>query len=138
MPFFRMSPNAPNPQPRRLFEDDVNKTYSRIKTRCAEIRAEKEQQVETIQLQQMQEGSKLTVRVPSSQNEEEKQAAEIYNSLPPKFRVALETGELEEINKVLAEMKVEDAELVVKVASDYGFLDVEGEVLEEAPEQAAA
>jgi cell division cycle protein 37 len=86
----------------------------------------------------MQEGSKLTVRVPSSQNEEEKQAAEIYNSLPPKFRVALETGELEEINKVLAEMKVEDAELVVKVASDYGFLDVEGEVLEEAPEQAAA
>jgi cell division cycle protein 37 len=118
MPFFRMSPNAPNPQPRRLFEDDVNKTYSRIKTRCAEIRAEKEQQVETIQLQQMQEGSKLTVRVPSSQNEE--------------------TGELEEINKVLAEMKVEDAELVVKVASDYGFLDVEGEVLEEAPEQAAA
>ncbi|CAM0140474.1 hsp90 co-chaperone Cdc37 [Umbelopsis sp. WA50703] len=136
--FARMSPNAPNPQPRRLFEDDVNKTYSRIKTRCAEIRAEKEQQVETIQLQQMQEGSKLTVRVPSSQNEEEKQAAEIYNSLPPKFRVALETGELEEINKVLAEMKVEDAELVVKVASDYGFLDVEGEVLEEAPEQAAA
>jgi cell division cycle protein 37 len=133
-----MSPNAPNPQPRRLFEDDVNKTYNRIKTRCAEIRAEKEQQVETIQLQQMQEGSKLTVRVPNAENEDEKQAAEIYNSLPPKFRTALETGELDEINKVLAEMKVEDAELVVKVASDYGFLDVEGEVLEEAPQQADA
>ncbi|KAG2172298.1 hypothetical protein INT43_004840 [Umbelopsis isabellina] len=136
--FARMSPNAPNPQPRKLFEEDVNKTYNRIKTRCAEIRAEKEQQVETIQLQQMQEGSKLTVRVPNTENEDEKQAAEIYNSLPPKFRTALETGELDEINKVLADMKVEDAELVVKVASDYGFLDVEGEVLEEAPQQAGA
>lgn len=131
-----MSPNAPNPQPRRLFEDDVNKTYNRIKLRCAEINAEKqEQQVETIQLQQMQEGSKLTVRIPNADNEEEKPVLEIYNSLPPRFRTALETGELDEINKVLADMKVEDAEIVLKVASDYGFLDVEGEVLEEAPQQ---
>lgn len=134
-----MSPSAPNQQPRRLFEDDVNKTYTRIKTRCAEINAEKkEQQVETIQLQQMQEGSKLTVRIPDVNNEEEKQAVEVYECLPPNFKTALQTGELDEINKVLAEMKVEDAEVVLKVASDYGFLDLEGEVLEEAPEQATA
>jgi cell division cycle protein 37 len=131
-----MSPAAPNPQPRRLFEDDVNKTYTRIKNRCAEINAEKkEQQVETIQLQQMQEGSKLTVRIPNEDNEDEKQAVEVYNCLPPRFKTALETGELEEINKVLADMKVEDAEVVLKVASDYGFLDLEGEVMEEAPQQ---
>ncbi|KAI9289884.1 hypothetical protein BC943DRAFT_312826 [Umbelopsis sp. AD052] len=137
--FARMSPSAPNQQPRRLFDDDVNKTYTRIKNRCAEINAEKkEQQVETIQLQQMQEGSKLTVRIPDANNEEEKQALEVYECLPPNFKTALQTGELDEINKVLAEMKVEDAEVVLKVASDYGFLDLEGEVLEEAPEQAKA
>jgi cell division cycle protein 37 len=134
-----MSPSAPNQQPRRLFEDDVTKTYTRIKNRCAEINAEKkEQQVETIQLQQMQEGSKLTVRIPDANNEEDKQAFEVYECLPPNFKTALQTGELDEINKVLAEMKVEDAEVVIKVASDYGFLDLEGEVLEETPEQATA
>jgi cell division cycle protein 37 len=128
-----------NEQARRMFADDVTKTYQRIETRCAEIIQEQEanaQAVETIQLQPMADGSELSVRIPREDDPELKNSEqgakvlEVYRSLPPDFRTALETGELEKINKVLEKMKVEDAEFVVEVCSNYGFLDVGAEVVD--------
>lgn len=123
--------SAPNTQGRKMFFDDVEKTYARIQTRCAEIAAEEvteENGVETIQLQPMGDGSQLTIRVPTPEDEEPYQ---VYTTMPAEFQEALKTGKLEALNKVLEKMAVPEAENLVKLCSDYGFLDVEGEVIDE-------
>ncbi|KAI8057427.1 histone H3 [Thamnidium elegans] len=126
--FSRMS--APNTQGRKMFFDDVEKTYGRIQSRCVEIMAEESpesNQVETIQLQPVGDGSQLIIRVPGP---EDKEAYEVYKSMPVSFQEALATGKLDEMNKVLERLSVPQAEELVKQCSDYGFLDVEGEVID--------
>ncbi|GAA5795893.1 hypothetical protein HPULCUR_001257 [Helicostylum pulchrum] len=126
--FSRMS--APNTQGRKMFFDDVEKTYGRIQSRCVEIMAEESpesNQVETIQLQPVGDGSQLIIRVPGP---EDKEAYEVYKSMPVSFQEALATGKLDEMNKVLERTSVPQAEELVKQCSDYGFLDVEGEVID--------
>ncbi|CAO3615664.1 unnamed protein product [Cunninghamella echinulata] len=130
-----------NEQARRMFADDVKKTYERIESRCEEIAQEQQhQQRETVQLQPLQEGAQLTVRIPKEDDPELKNSEEgaklleVYHSLPPNFREALETADLDKINKVLDKMKVEDAEFVIEVCSNYGFLDVNGEVIDATQE----
>ncbi|CAO3587700.1 unnamed protein product [Absidia cylindrospora] len=133
-----------NEQARRMFADDVTKTYQRIEQRCAEIIQEQQESapVETIQLQPLSDGSELTVRIPKEDDPELKASEqgakilEVYYSLPPNFRTALETGDLDKINKVLEKMKVEDAEFVVEVCSNYGFLDVGSEVVDGTGQEA--
>ncbi|KAI8098604.1 histone H3 [Halteromyces radiatus] len=128
-----------NEQARRMFADDVTKTYERIEQRCQELAQEQEQnaEVETIQLQPLSEGSQLTVRIPKEDDPELKSSEEgarileVYRSLPPSFRTALETGSLEKINKALEKMKLQDAEFVVEVCSNYGFLDLDGQVIDQ-------
>lgn len=125
---YRMS--APNTQGRKMFFDDVEKTYGRIQSRCLEIMAEESpesNQVETIQLQPVGDGSQLIIRVPGP---EDKEAYEVYKSMPVSFQEALATGKLDEMNKVLERTSVPQAEELVKLCSDYGFLDVEGEVID--------
>ncbi|KAI7900747.1 uncharacterized protein BX663DRAFT_438846 [Cokeromyces recurvatus] len=132
--FSKMS--GPNSQGRKMFFDDVEKTYDRIRTRCAEIAAEEvsveQGGVETIQLQPMGDGTQLTIRVPTPEDEEPYQ---VFCSLPTDFQEALKTGKLEEINKVLEKTPVTEAENFVKICSDYGFLDVEGEVIDQTGKQ---
>ncbi|CAO3638402.1 unnamed protein product [Cunninghamella blakesleeana] len=133
-----------NEQARRMFADDVKKTYERIELRCAEIAQEQHYEGgerESIQLQPLSEGGQLTVRVPKqddpelNNSEEGKKVLEVYQSLPPNFREALETADLDTINKALDKMKVEDAEFVIEVCSNYGFLDVSGEVIDTTKDQ---
>ncbi|KAI8356775.1 hypothetical protein EDC96DRAFT_515413 [Choanephora cucurbitarum] len=131
--FSRMS--APNTQGRKMFFDDVDKTYGRIQTRCAEIAAEEvteQNGVETIQLQPMGDGSQLTIRIPTPEDQE---PYKIFNDMPTTFQEALKTGKLEEINKVLEKLPVPEAEQLVHICSEYGFLDVEGEVIDETQQQ---
>jgi hypothetical protein len=123
--------SSPNTQGRKMFFDDVEKTYGRIQSRCIEIAAEEsteDNQVETIQLQPMGDGSQLTIRVPGPEDEEPYKA---YLSMPVNFQEALKTGKLEEMNKVLEKLPVSVAEELVQKCSEYGFLDVEGEVIDE-------
>ncbi|OAD72281.1 hypothetical protein PHYBLDRAFT_98632, partial [Phycomyces blakesleeanus NRRL 1555(-)] len=129
---FFMRMNGPNAQPRNMFGDDVKKTYERIVNRCAEILEERENEapVETIQLQPMSDGSELTVRIPDPNNEEDKGVYEVFEALPEEFRKALATADLDKVNKVLEKMKVEDAEMVIQVCSEYGFLDVGSQVVD--------
>lgn len=122
--------SAPNTQGRKMFFDDVEKTYGRIQSRCLEIAAEEsteDNQVETIQLQPVGDGSQLIIRVPELEDEE---AYKAYTSMPIDFQEALKTGKLDEMNKVLEKLSVPVAENLVKQCSDYGFLDVEGEVID--------
>ncbi|KAI8994853.1 histone H3 [Pilobolus umbonatus] len=125
--FSRM--NSPNNQARKMFFDDVDKTYGRIQTRCREIMAEQEaeREVETIQLQPMDDGTQLTYRVPQQEDQE---AYKAFTSFPVEFQTAFRTGDINKINKVLEKLSVPEAENIVKVCSDYGFLDVEGEVID--------
>lgn len=127
--------SAPNTQGRKMFFDDVEKTYGRIQSRCIEIAAEETvdaNQVETIQLQPVGDGSQLIIRVPEPQDEE---AYKVYTSMPVDFQKALKTGKLDEMNKVLEKLAVPVAEQLVKQCSDYGFLDVEGEVIDATQQQ---
>lgn len=127
--FSRMS--GPNTQGRKMFFDDVEKTYGRIQSRCIEIAAEEvttSNGVETIQLQPMGDGSQLTIRVPGPEDEE---PYKVFKSMPKDFQEALKTGTLEALNKVLDKLAVPVAEDLVQKCSEYGFLDVEGEVIDE-------
>ncbi|KAG1057491.1 hypothetical protein G6F46_007075 [Rhizopus delemar] len=123
--------NAPNAMARKMFFEYVDSLYGRIKKRCAEMAAEQmseQAQVETIQLQPMGDGSQLTIRVPQPEDGE---AYTAFKGMHPSFQEALKTGKLEELNKVLEKLPVPEAEELVKLCSDYGFLDVEGEVVDE-------
>lgn len=116
---------------RKMFFEYVDSLYGRIKKRCAEMAAEQmseQAQVETIQLQPMGDGSQLTIRVPQPEDGE---AYTAFKGMYPSFQEALKTGKLEELNKVLEKLPVPEAEELVKLCSDYGFLDVEGEVVDE-------
>ena len=114
---------TPGHQAQGVFTKDVQDTYMKIRTRAREIniqRAEDEkngvaQGVEQIQLHAVEPGTTISISVPpkDSENPEEQAARAIFDSFDPNMRAALETGSLDEVNKVLGELKVEDAEDLV-------------------------
>ena len=114
---------TPGHQAQGVFTKDVQDTYMKIRTRAREIniqRAEDEkngvaQGVEQIQLHAVEPGTTISISVPpkDSENPEDQAARAIFDSFDPKMRTALETGSLDEVNKVLGDMKVEVAEDLV-------------------------
>lgn len=127
----------------KMFNDDVDSTYRRIKTRAAEIlkeRAENPQSegVEQIQLHAVDPGTQINISVPpkeptSTDPEEraaEEQARQIFDSFPPGLQRALESSKLEEVNKVLAKMSVEEAEEIVEKLGAGGMLSLEEGVID--------
>ena len=114
---------TPGHNAQEVFLKDVQDTYMRIKNRAREIilqRAKDEAegktgQVEQIQLHAVEPGTTINIRVPdpNSDDPEEKRCREIFESFSPAMRKALESGKLEEVNKVLGEMKVDEAEELV-------------------------
>lgn len=128
--------NGPNQQARKMFFDDVEKTYGHIQRRCKEIMQERQSEgVETIQLQTASEGGQITIRIPDPNKEEEQEAYKVFDQLPSAFKDALKTGKLEELNKVLEKMNVNDAETLIQVCSQYGFLDVGSEIIDQTQQQ---
>lgn len=133
-----------------MFNDDVDSTYHRIKTRAAEIlkeRAENPQGegagVEQIQLHAVDPGTEIRIAVPPAQptsTDPEERALEtmargVFETFPPGLQRALETGKLDEINKVLAKMSVEEAEEVVEKLGEGGMLSVEKGVIDATTEE---
>ena len=135
---------TPGHQSHKVFIDDVNNTYQRIKTRAAEIAAERaanpsthEEQVEQIQLQAVEPGTEIHINVPQpgSEDEIEKQARAIFESFPPGLQRALESGSLDRVNEVLAKMSVEEAEEVVGQLGESGMLDMREGVIDGTTEE---
>jgi cell division cycle protein 37 len=131
-------------QAQKMFNDDVRDTYTRIHTRVSEIKKEREQNaeaggVEEIQLHAVDPDTTIHIQVPepvTAESEPELRAArEIFESFPPGLQRALDSGKLEEINKVLAKMSVEEAEEVVEKLSDGGMLRVEKGVIDATTEE---
>ncbi|KAF1834810.1 hypothetical protein BDW02DRAFT_318232 [Decorospora gaudefroyi] len=133
----------------KMFTDDVEQTYRRIKTRAAEIlkeRAENPQAeagVEQIQLHAVDPNTQINISVPPkasvATDPEEKQAEEqarlIFEAFPPGLQRALESGRLEEVNKVLAKMSVDEAEEVVEKLGQGGMLSLEEGVIDATTEE---
>ena len=118
--------STPGHQAQEVFHKDVQDTYMRIKTRAREIvlqRAKDEAEgkggegggVEQIQLHAVEPGTVINIRIPEagSEDAEAKRGRAIFEGFTPDMRKALETGKLDEVNKVLGEMGVEEAEDVV-------------------------
>ncbi|KAI9657362.1 MAG: hsp90 co-chaperone Cdc37 [Bathelium mastoideum] len=138
---------------RKFFLDDVQKTYTRIRARTAELNAEKERaaadgdnEVETIQLHAVDPDTQLHIQVPPAQPPAEldpssqeyaalRGARAIFDSFSPGLRRALEKGSLEEVNMVLARMSVAEAETVVEQLGEGGMLSLEKGVIDATTEE---
>jgi cell division cycle protein 37 len=124
--FKRMS--TPGHQAQKVFLDDVRDTYQRIKSRTKEIQNEQAQEsdgkgVEQIQLHAVEPGTAINIRIPAenSTEPEEVKARELFDAFPPGLQRALKSGSLDEVNKVLGKMSVEQAEEIVGQLSEVCF-----------------
>lgn len=109
-------------QAQKVFFDDVNSTSARIKSRAKEIEAQRASEeadgsggVEQIQLHAVDPGTTINIKIPptTSVDPEEIKARQLFDNFPPGLQKALESGSLDEVNKVLGKMSVEEAEEVV-------------------------
>ncbi|MCJ1323594.1 hsp90 co-chaperone Cdc37 [Thelotrema lepadinum] len=134
---------TPGHEAYKVFIDDVNATYEKMRARTIEIAAERaanpghEEQVEQIQLQAMEPGTEIrfNIPLPGSEDEIEIQARAVFESFPPGLQRALESGSLDRVNEVLAKMSVEEAEEVVGQLGDFGMLDMREGVIDGTTEE---
>ena len=118
-------------QAQDVFFKDVQDTYGKIKNRAAEINAQRasggSEGIEQIQLHAVEPGTVINIRVPpaNSENAEEQAARDIFESFKPEMKKALESGNLDEVNKVLGNMKVEEAEDLVGKFGEVSVLPSE-------------
>ncbi|KAF9736889.1 hypothetical protein PMIN04_010431 [Paraphaeosphaeria minitans] len=135
-------------QANKLFNDDVDSTYRRIRDRAAEIKKEREENadqegVEQIQLHAVDPGTTINIQVPPATptaTDEAERAAEaaarqIFEAFPPGLQRALESGKLDEVNKVLGKMSVDEAEEVVEKLGEGGMLSLEQGVVDATTEE---
>ncbi len=104
---------TPGHQAREVFEKDVTERFRTIRSMAK--RDSKKKGVEQVQLYPAGEDSSIRIRVPpaGSEDEKERKARRVFEQFSPEMRAALESASLEEVNKVLAEMAVPDAEKMV-------------------------
>ncbi|KAL8735189.1 MAG: hypothetical protein Q9166_001065 [cf. Caloplaca sp. 2 TL-2023] len=129
-------------QAQKVFQEDVNTTYARIRSRCAEIAKEKESspkatETEQIQLHAVDPNTSIHINIPSASPTEEVEvkAREIFETFPPGLQRALESGKLDKVNEVLGKMSVEEAEDVVEKLGEGGMLSVEEGVIDGTTEE---
>lgn len=131
---------TPGHQAGKLFADDVNTTYGRIKTRAAELAKENPVDpagVEQIQLHAVDPGTTINIVVPPTESDDpsEKASRAIFESFPPGLQRALESASLDEVNKVLGKMSVDEAEQVVEQLSNGGMLSLEEGIVDATTEE---
>ncbi|KAI9723302.1 MAG: hypothetical protein M1812_001185 [Candelaria pacifica] len=134
-------------QAQKVFLDDVKDTYAKIRTRGAEIakeRAEEEAEgskgVEQIQLHAVDPGTSINIVIPQADSTEEveRTARRTFESFPPGLQRALESGTLDEVNKVLGKMSVEEAEEVVGQLGENGMLSLEEKIIDATTDEGQA
>ncbi|KAK5136731.1 hypothetical protein LTR08_002385 [Meristemomyces frigidus] len=131
-------------QARKLFLDDVNSTYDRIRTRTAELNKLKEEEGEggdreQIQLHAVDPNTKINIVTPpplqDCNTDDEKTARGIFDTFPPGLQRALESGSLDRVNEVLGKMSVSEAEEVVEQLGNGGMLSLEEGVIDATTEE---
>lgn len=119
----------------RAFLADVENTVNHIKNRCEILKqehnaGEDDDQEQLIQLKSLDDSTELFVNTPQEGTDE-------YNifltKLSPDMQTAIKTGSLDEVNKVFAKMKIEDAERTLEVFNECNVIGISG-VLENEQE----
>ncbi|KXL42667.1 hypothetical protein M433DRAFT_5950 [Acidomyces richmondensis BFW] len=135
---------TPNHQARKLFLDDVNTTYNRIRTRTAELNKEKAEEeamggVEQIQLHAVDPNTSINIVTPppleKCTTEDERASRQIFDAFPPGLQRALESGSLDKVNEVLGKMAVDEAEQIVDQLGQGGMLSLEEGVIDATTEE---
>jgi cell division cycle protein 37 len=131
-----------NPKSIKMFTEDFTATYNRIATRTIEIAAEDTSEREQIQLVAEDPSMEISFNLPdgpppadlrvegegSEELDMEQVRAflerkwEIFEGFPQGLKAALKTEALDEVNKVLGEMKVAEAEEIVGLMQEGGML----------------
>ncbi|RDI83814.1 hypothetical protein Vi05172_g6212 [Venturia inaequalis] len=132
----------------KMFTDDVNNTYAKIRERAGVLAQQKKDDLERggeeqIQLHAVDPGTEITITIPPPiptslaegstvppPTEDEIQARRIFETFPPGLQRALESGKLDEVNRVLGKMSVEEAEEVVGQLGEAGMLNLEEKVID--------
>ncbi|PFH58806.1 hypothetical protein XA68_13198 [Ophiocordyceps unilateralis] len=125
-------------QAQEVFYRDVQETYTRIRNRSREILAERaanpedEEGVAQIQLHAVEPGTAIQIRVPPADSSEAQaqRAREIFDGFRPELQKALESASLDEVNKVLGKMKVDEAEEVVELLGEANILSLEEHLID--------
>lgn len=133
---------TPEHNARKVFYDDVNATYTRLRDRAREMAANNEAfaagadddneqsgDVEQIQLHAVDPSQSINIRVPAGDGSEPAGRA-LFDAFPPGLRRALESGSLAAVNVVLGKMSVGEAEEVVAQLSEGGMLSVEEGIID--------
>jgi cell division cycle protein 37 len=125
-----------------LFQNDVNETYNKIKIRVLELAkdnnpANDSAGVEQIQLHAVDPNTKISISIPpaNSTASEEIEARKIFDNFPPSLRRALESESLDQVNKVLGKMSVEEAEDIVQKLGEGGMLNLEEGIVDATTEE---
>ncbi|CRG83135.1 Hsp90 co-chaperone Cdc37 [Talaromyces islandicus] len=125
-----------------LFRNDVNETYNKIKTRAAELAKDRSPEndpagVEQIQLHAVDPNTQINIVIPSADSTvpEEIEARKIFDTFPPGLQRALQTESLDEVNKVLGKMSVEEAEIIVDKLGQGGMLSLEEGIVDATTEE---
>ena len=129
----------------KLFMDDVKSTSQRIKTRTAELKHEsgaaredaENKGIEQIQLQSVNPDSEIQIIIPSPDSDDpnDRAARTIYDKFPQDFQEALQSGKLDQVNRILATMNVDEAEQVVQELGDSGMLSMERGLVDATTEE---
>ena len=135
---------TPGHQARKLFLDDVNSTYARIRSRTAELARERDadggsSDKEQIQLHAVDPNTQINIVTPppidQCTTDDERTARAIFDSFPPGLQRALASESLDEVNKVLGKMSVDEAEQVVEQLGNGGMLSLEEGVIDATTEE---
>ncbi|RPB02133.1 hypothetical protein L873DRAFT_1826857 [Choiromyces venosus 120613-1] len=124
---------TPNHQAQKVFHEDVTTTYGRIRERATAIVNERSNEnAEQIQLHAVDPNTQISIAVPSADSEDPdiQKSRKIFESFPPGLQRALESGSLEEVNKVFGKMSVEEAEEVVGQLGEGGMLSLESQIID--------
>ncbi|KAK4149613.1 Cdc37 N terminal kinase binding-domain-containing protein [Chaetomidium leptoderma] len=113
---------------------DVTERFQKIREMA---RRDAKQAVEQDQLYPVGQNSSIRIQVPSVESEdmEVKKARAIFEQFTPEMRAALESGSLDEVNKVLGEMGVSEAEKMPSLLDEAGCLSIEDEMVDATTEE---
>jgi cell division cycle protein 37 len=134
---------TPGHQAAKVFQDDVNSTYDRIKTRASELSKENPSDpagVEQIQLHAVDPNTEIRIAVPEPNSSDPTEIAsrEIFDSFPPGLQRALEARSLDKVNEVLGKMSVEEAEEIVEKLGQGNMLSLEEGIIDATNEEGQA
>lgn len=111
-----------------VFLEDVNSCYKRVQNRAVDLAQEESKEgVEQIQLMSTDPNMQISINIPEPEDVE---ARAIFESFPPNLRTALGSKNLDEINKVLGSMAVDEAEQIVEKLNAGNMLSIEEGIID--------